>query len=71
MSLMYSAKIGFFVYRAYKTQMFKLIRLHRSMILPSPEHLNPFWVKMGQCDLVLENVVSKFLDNRPFIPLSS
>lgn len=41
------------------------------MILPSPEHLNPFWVTMGKCDLVLENCVSKFLENRPFIPLST
>lgn len=71
MSLMNSCKIGFMVYRAYKMQMFKLVRLHRSLILPSPEHINPFWVTMGRCDLILENVVSKFLDNRPFIPLSS
>ena len=68
---MYSAKIAYFAYRAYRMQMVKLMRLHRRMILPDPEHLNPFWIAMGRCDLMLENVVSKCLDNRPFIPLSS
>ena len=70
MSLMYSAKIAFFAYRAYRMQMVKLMRLHRRMILPDPQNLNPFWITMGRCDLMLENVVHKFLDNRPFIPIS-
>ena len=41
------------------------------MILPDPEHLNPFWITMGKCDLMLENVVNKCLDHKPFIPLST